>query len=309
MNEYQVFELALIDREIECTFQRRLREQQAQIHLAMANEDEGVEEIRAQPMLNAAKGVVNEAAYSLNDANAIIMAGDRERAIREYAAPMFNELNPSIVRPKIQAAQFELKHVMFQMLQTMGQFSGLPTEDPHLHLRSFLEVSDSFKLQGVTEEALRLKLFPFSLKDKARAWLNTFPSNSVTTWHEVAEKFLMKYFPPTKNAKFQNEIISFQQLEDESICDAWERFKELLRKCPHHGIPHCIQMETFYNGLNASTRMVLDASTNGVILSKSCNEPYEILEQIANNNYQWSSARAPIGRKVVGMHEVDSLKL
>ncbi|ERM93433.1 hypothetical protein AMTR_s03373p00007080 [Amborella trichopoda] len=54
--------------------------------------------------------------------------------------------------------------------------------------------------------------------------------------------------------------MSFQQLEDETTSDAWERFKELLRKCPHHGIPHCIQLETFYNGLNAASRMVLDAS-------------------------------------------------
>ncbi|XP_062085597.1 uncharacterized protein LOC133791695 [Humulus lupulus] len=235
------------------------------------------------------------------------MDDDRERAIREYAAPMFNELNPGIVRPEIQVAQFELKPVMFQMLQIVGQFSGLPIEDPHLHLRSFLEVSDSFKLQGVTEEALRLKLFPFSLRDRDKAWLNTLPSNPVTTWHELVEKCLMKYFPPTKNAKFRNEIVSFQQLEDESVCDAWERFKELLRKCPHHGIPHCIQMETFYNVLNASTRMVLDASTNGAILSKSYNEAYEILERIDNNNYQWSNVRAPSRRKVVGIHEVDAL--
>ena len=53
-------------------------------------------------------------------ANPIVLADDRARAIREYAAPMFNELNPGIVRPEIQAAQFELKPVMFQMLQTVG---------------------------------------------------------------------------------------------------------------------------------------------------------------------------------------------
>lgn len=70
---------------------------------------------------------------------------------------------------------------MFQMLQALGQFSGMPTEDPHLHLRSFLEVSDSFKLQGVTEEALRLKLFPYSLRDATRAWLSTLPPDSVTS--------------------------------------------------------------------------------------------------------------------------------
>ncbi|KAM6580969.1 uncharacterized protein LOC115695250 [Cannabis sativa] len=193
------------------------------------------------------------------------------------------------------------------MLQTVGQFGGSPTEDPHLHIRSFLEVSDSFKLQGVSEEALRLKLFPFSLRDRARAWLNTLSPDSVANWNDLVEKFLRKYFPPTRNAKFQSEIMSFQQLEDETTSDAWERFKELLRKWPHHGISHCIQLETFYNGLNAASRMVLDASANGVILSKSYNEAFEILERIASNNYQWSTNRTPTSQKVAGVLEVDAL--
>ncbi|KAA3477810.1 hypothetical protein EPI10_011671 [Gossypium australe] len=53
--------------------------------------------------------------------------------------PLFSELNPGILRTKIEAPQFELKPVMFQMLQTMGQFSGMLTEDPLLHLRLFME--------------------------------------------------------------------------------------------------------------------------------------------------------------------------
>ncbi|XP_017221442.2 uncharacterized protein LOC108198185 [Daucus carota subsp. sativus] len=77
------------------------------------------------------------------------------------------------------------------------------------------------------------------------------------------------------NAKLRNEINSFQKQNDESLYDAWERFKELLRKCPHYGILHCIQMETFYNGLNAQTKMVVDASSNGALLSKSYNQAYE----------------------------------
>ncbi|XP_060960732.1 uncharacterized protein LOC115723603 [Cannabis sativa] len=242
-----------------------------------------------------------------NDDNPIALADDRARAIREYATLVFNELNPGTVRPEIQAPHFELKPVMFQMLQRVGQFSGSPMEDPHLHIRSFFEVSDSFKQQGVSEEALRLKLFPFSLRDRARAWLNTLPPDSVTSWNDLAEKFLRKYFPPTRNANFRSEIMSFQQLEDETASDAWERFKELLRKCQHHGIPHCIQLETFYNGLNAASRMVLDASADGAILSKSYNEAFEILERIARNNYQWSTNRAPTSQKVAGVLEVDAL--
>ncbi|MBA0732902.1 hypothetical protein Gogos_016963, partial [Gossypium gossypioides] len=104
------------------------------------------------------------------------------------------------------APQFELKPVMFQ---SMGQFSCIPIEDPHLHLQLFMEVSDSFKIVGVTEDALRLKLFLYLLQDRAQAWLNLLQPNSISTWQELVERFLVKYFPPSKDAKLQNEITTF----------------------------------------------------------------------------------------------------
>ena len=194
-------------------------------------------------------------------------------------------VHSGIIRPEVEAANFKLKLVMFQMLQTVGQFNRLPTEDPHLHLKLFLEVSDAFKIAGATQDTLRLRLFPYFLRDRARTWLNSLPSDSITTWNELADKFLMKYFPLTKNAKLQNEITSFHQLEDDSLYEVWERFKELLRRCPHHGIPCCVQLETFYNRLNPITRLMVDALTNGALLSKYYTEAYEILERIANSNY------------------------
>ena len=144
------------------------------------------------------------------------MDDDRDRAIRDYAVLTPQVVYPGIIKPEVEAVNFELKPVMFQMLQIVGQFNRLPNEDPHLHLKLFLEVSDTFKIAGATQDALRLRLFPYSLIDRARAWLNSLPSDSITTWNELADKFLMKYFPPTKNTKLRNEITSFHQLEVES---------------------------------------------------------------------------------------------
>ena len=117
----------------------------------------------------------------------------------------------------------------------------------------------------------------------------------------------MKYFTPIKNAKWRNKITSFHKLQDESLYDAWERFMELLKRCPHHGIPCCIQLETFYNGLNPSTRLMVDASANWALLSKSYNEAYEILERITKNNYQWLSARQAAARGTIEVHNRDAL--
>lgn len=124
-------------------------------------------------------------------------------------------------------------------------------------------MSDVFKIGGASQEAMRFRFFLFSLRDRARAWLNSLPPDSITAWNDLADKFLMKYFLPTKNRKLRNEIKSFHQLEDESLYDAWERFKELLRKYHHHGIPYCMQLETFYNGLNPNIRLMVDAQQMG----------------------------------------------
>ena len=92
------------------------------------------------------------------------------------------ELNSCIIRLERLATTFELKFVMFQVLQTIGQFHGLLSQDPHRHLKSFLGVSDSFRFQGVDRDVIRLNLFPYSLRDDVKSWLNTLASGTIDSW-------------------------------------------------------------------------------------------------------------------------------
>ena len=78
------------------------------------------------------------------------MEDSKDRAIQDYAVLTHQAIHPGIVKPNVQADNFELKPVMFQMLQTVGQFNGLPSEDPYLHLKLFLEVNDAFKIAGAS---------------------------------------------------------------------------------------------------------------------------------------------------------------
>ena len=106
----------------------------------------------------------------------------------------------AIRRPPIQAKNFELKGVTLQMLHNI-QFHGLPSENPNAHLTSFIEVCDTIKYNGVTEEALRMLLFPLLLSNQAKHWLTSQPPNSITSWNDLVQKFLTKFFSPSKIAQ------------------------------------------------------------------------------------------------------------
>ncbi|KAK8619739.1 hypothetical protein V6N13_136019 [Hibiscus sabdariffa] len=207
----------------------------------------------------------NEPVDNQQDQNAGGNAGAiaRPRAIRDHLTPLLDDLNPGIVASEIQAAHFELKPVMFNMLNSIGQFGGSPHEDARQHIRAFLEVCDSFRQQGVHEDVLKLKLFPYSLRDRARAWLSGVPVGSLESWTDLCRSFLMRYNPPNMHTQLRNDIASFRQADDESMYECWDRYKGLLRKCTNHGFQDWTQVVMFYNGLNAPTRMMLDASANG----------------------------------------------
>ena len=117
----------------------------------------------------------------------------------------------------------------------------------------FLEICNTIKLNGVTEDMIRLRLFPFSLKDKARGWLQSLQLGSITSWQDMVEKFLAKFFPPAKTAQLRSEIGQFKQNDFESLYEAWERYKDLIRHCPQHGLLDWLQIQMFYNGLNGQT--------------------------------------------------------
>ena len=75
------------------------------------------------------------------------------------------------------------------------------------------------------------------------------------------QKFLTKFFSPAKIAQLVQEINTFRQPEGENLAKAWERFHELLWRCPHHRLTRWMQVHTFNKGMRDATRTVIDVST------------------------------------------------
>ena len=222
--------------------------------------------------------------------------------IKDYGHP--SAVTPPVIRrPTIQMNNFELKSITLQLLQGI-QFHRLAHEESNAHILNFLEVCDIVKYNGVRDDDIRLRLFPFSLKNKAKHWLISEPPYSITSWDDLSNKFLARLFPLAKAAKLRIDISSFYQCERESFYEAWERFKDLLRKCPHHCFNRWMQVHHFYNGLSRPTRTLIDTSTGGEIMGKNEVEAYQILENIALNDCQWPVERAT-PKKPAGVFYLD----
>ncbi|GJW78348.1 reverse transcriptase domain-containing protein [Tanacetum coccineum] len=100
----------------------------------------------------------------------------------------------------------------------------------------------------------------------------------ILTWDDLVSKFINKFFPPSKTTNLRNEITRFQQKFDETFYEAWDRFNDLLRGCPHHGFSELHQLDTFYNSLNSNDQDSLNSAAGGNFLDKMPRECLKIIE-------------------------------
>nr|GEU60903.1 hypothetical protein [Tanacetum cinerariifolium] len=153
------------------------------------------------------------------------------RTMEELCQPSLNGRGGPIASIAIQATNFGLKNYIIQQVQNSCQFHGLSADDANKHLDKFLHVTQSIKVNGVTDDALRLYLFPHSLTHHATAWFDHLLRNSINTYEQMAKMFLGKYFPPSMVTKLRNEITNFRQRPDELLFEAWEHYKLSIDRC------------------------------------------------------------------------------
>ncbi|XP_060182452.1 uncharacterized protein LOC132612136 [Lycium barbarum] len=220
----------------------------------------------------------------------VVMANNPPAKVREVAVPRVADVTSSIVKPTIEG-HFELKHPMIQLLHSSGQFTGMSHEDPQRHIHTFLQIVDTFSIGRVTKEYVQLTMFPFSLLGNASNWLLAEPANFITSWDDLATKFLTRFFPPAKTARLQREIMSFRQKSGENLYQAWERFKGLLRDCLHHHQTNKVLAHTFIESLDAQHKSSLDTGAGGFTQSTP--------------DWQDDAASSSV-REALGVFEVDN---
>ncbi|GKA02576.1 hypothetical protein Tco_0675357 [Tanacetum coccineum] len=187
------------------------------------------------------------------------------RTIEELCQPTLNGRGGPIALINIQATNFGLKNDMIQQVQNSCQFHGLSGDDANKHLDKFLHVTQSIKVNRVSDDALRLYLFPHSLTHHATAWFDRLPRN------------------------LRNEITNFRQRPNESLFEAWEHYKLSIDRCPNHNMLPVTQIDTFYNGLTLRHRDTINAAVGGTFMKRRPEECYDLIENMTAHHNDWDT--------------------
>nr|GEU62698.1 reverse transcriptase domain-containing protein [Tanacetum cinerariifolium] len=181
------------------------------------------------------------------------------QTMEELCQPSLNGRGGPIDPIAIQVTNFRLKNDMIQKVQNSCQFHGLPGDDANKHLDKFLHVTQSIKVNGVTDDALRLYLFPYSLTHHGTAWFDHFPRISINAFEQIGNMFLRKYFPPSMLTKLRNEITNFRQ-------------------------------HTFYNGLTLRRRDTINATAGGTFMKRHLEECYDLIKNMTAHHNDWDTS-------------------
>ncbi|GJS24579.1 hypothetical protein Tco_0453211 [Tanacetum coccineum] len=178
---------------------------------------------------------------------------NQPRTLGDYSRPSHEGYRNAIELPK-GAKVSPLRSDTIRLVQNRCAFHGLMSKDPIEYIKDFLRIVDSIDLNGATRNTTRLHLFCFSLRDQTMNWLDRLPTGSISTWEDL--------------------------ITHESLCDAWTRFKDLLRKVPHHGLDLWLQVQIFYDHVDYTTQMAIDYAVGGRLRKLRPEEAWKTIKDL-----------------------------
>jgi hypothetical protein len=184
--------------------------------------------------------------------------------------------------------------------------STATSEDANAHLQHFLKICNTFTVRGVTQDAVRLRSFPFLLFGKVKQW---FYSNkeAVSTWEKCSNAFLVKFFLLGKTNALRNKISGFQQVMDEIIIEAWERLQDYITACSHHDMEEWFIIQIFYHGLIRSAWEHIEVAAGGSFFALSIEKAHKLIEKMASHQSWNDEHTQTCTRKIHQLEEVDML--
>ncbi|KAI3828507.1 hypothetical protein L1987_02608 [Smallanthus sonchifolius] len=194
--------------------------------------------------------------------------------VNGHFRPAISENASPFVPPIPGMRRFKLRP---NYINVLPHFHGMVTEEPYTHLSEFAAICSTIGDENFDQSEVKLRLFQFSLKDRAKQWFITLPANSIHTWDEMQQVFLDEYYSVAKTDDSRIEIRTFQQQTGEPLHEAFTRFKELLRKCPHHQIELWELVKCFVDGLTQEERKYLKSTSNGTLLSNPEEDDWDFL--------------------------------
>nr|CAN64732.1 hypothetical protein VITISV_015384 [Vitis vinifera] len=189
---------------------------------------------------------------------------------------------PSCIVPPTE--QLVIRPYLVPLLPT---FHGMESENRYARIKEFEDVCNTFQEGGASIDLMRLKLFPFNLKDKAKIWLNSLRLRSICTWTDLQAEFLKKFFPTHRTNGLKRQISNFSAKENEKFYECWERYMEAINACPHHGFDTWLLVSYFYDGMSSSMKQLLETMCGGDFMSKNPEEAMDFLSYVADVSRGW----------------------
>ncbi|KAL6326285.1 hypothetical protein AAG906_004782 [Vitis piasezkii] len=125
--------------------------------------------------------------------------------------------------------------------------------NPYAHIKEFEDACSTFREGGTSINLMRLNLFPFTLKDKAK-----------------------KFFPTHRTNGLKRQISNFSAKENEKFYECWEIYIA-INACPHHGFDTWLLVSYFYDGMSSSMKQLLETMCGGDFMSKNPEEAMDFL--------------------------------
>nr|AAN04949.1 Putative retroelement [Oryza sativa Japonica Group] len=215
-----------------------------------------------------------------------------EQPLFELSAPRGEFYEPPPSSEPIYTTGYEIRPKLISMVRE-NPFSSFDLENPYHHLRDFEQVCSCLKIRGMRQEIVLWKLFPFSLQERAKQWYTSTVGCVNGSWEKLRDRFCLAFFPVTRITTLRVEILSFKQIENESIGAAWSRFTNLVQSGPTLSLPEYVLLQHFHTGLDKESAFYMDITAGGSFMHKTPSEGKTILDRILENTSFMTQSNEP----------------